>query len=231
MQKKILVGSVFAALIIIILPMSAVVGSNIIRSDIEKRNIASPLFTKRIDTALEKKPSKINTNYIGKGKIFNIFFRQKTSLQTWIDKAIKIINAKPRVLNQLLNKLYEIPEFVNLLKEYNLDKQEINKEIALITSDPVAMREKVDKVAEMCKEKIEIPDIGSPQPLGFSGEFGCILTFFLVVLPILMFITGFLTAIIALIIPGTFLLPGCLDWVLTKVLDAVSQGFQGLTPA
>ena len=231
MQKKVLVGSVFAALIIIILPMSAVVGSNIIKSDIEKRSIASPLFEKRVDTALEKENSKINTNYIGKGKIFNIFFKQKTTLSSWIDKSIKIINVKPRMLNQLLNKLYEIPEFVNLLVEYDLDKKVINKEIAQISGDPDAMREKVDKVVELYKEKIEIPDIGSPQPLGFSGQLGCLLTFFLVVFPMIMFIVGLLTGILALIIPGTFLVPGCLEWIMGKVMESVTQGFQGLTPA
>ena len=180
---------------------------------------------------MNKEPDKINTNYIGKGRIFDIFLKQKTSFHSWIDKAVKIIDAEPGILNNLLNKLYEIPEFVNLLKNYDISKQSLEKEIAYVTSDSANMREKTDKILQMYEgHQIEFPEIEPPKPLGFSGQPGCLLTFFLVVFPLIMFIGGFISAIVALIIPGTFIIPGCLEWVIEKVFAALTEGFQGLTP-
>lgn len=214
----------------VLLPMSAVVGTNVVKIDVEKRSIASPLFAKRVNSALKKETTRINTDYLGKGRIFNVFLTQKTSLHSLIDKAIKIIDAKPGFLNKVLNKLYEIPEFVNLLEKHGLSKHDLNKEIAYATSDPSILRQKVDEVVEMYGEKIELPAVEPPNPLGFSGQFGCVLTFFLVIFPMIMLITGFVGGILALIIPGTFLVPGCLEWIFQKVLEGILEGFQGLTP-
>ena len=105
MRKKVLVVSIFAAVLMVLLPISAVVGTSIVKSDVKKRSIASPLFTARVNSILKKDTKKINTNYIGKGRIFNLFLAKKTSLDGWIDKAIKMINIQPAMFNILVEKI------------------------------------------------------------------------------------------------------------------------------
>ena len=231
MRKKILVISIFAAVLMILLPISAVVGTNIVKSNDEKRSIASPLFTKRVNSIMKKNTMRISTNYLGKGKFLNVFSTPKTSLHSWIDKALKLLDTNPELLNKVLNKLYEIPELVTLLKKHGVSKDYLNKEIALIKSDSSILQQKIDEAVQMYGEQhIKLPQIEPPKPLGFSGQIGCVLTFFLVVFPIIMMIGGFLSGILVVIIPGTFLIPGCLEWVFQKVFDSISEGFQGLTP-
>ena len=118
-----------------------------------------------------------------------------------------------------------------LLKKHGVSKDYLNKEIALIKSDSSILQQKIDEAVQMYGEQhIKLPQIEPPKTLGFSGQIGCALTFFLVVLPIIMMIGGFLSGILVVIIPGTFLIPGCLEWVFQKVFDSISEGFQGLTP-
>jgi hypothetical protein len=80
------------------------------------------------------------------------------------------------------------------------------------------------------KHHIDLPKFEPPKPLGFSGELGCGIVFFLVVLPLIMMIGGFLGGMLAVIIPGTFLVPGCLEWVFQTVFEGLAEGFQGLLP-
>lgn len=232
MRKKVFVLSILAAFLVILLPISAVVGIDNSKSNVEKRNIASPLFTNRVNNVLNKEAKNVNTNFLGKEKTLNLFFNQKTSFRSWIDKAVRLVNSKPDILYLVLYNLYNDPGFVNLLKKYEISKKSLEKEIVYVQSDPANMKEKVDKLVEMFdKQEIKIPQIEPPKPLGFSGQIGCVLTFFLVIFPIIMMIGGFLSALLAIIIPGTFLVPGCLEWVFQKVFEGIIEGLnlQGLT--
>lgn len=231
MRKKILVIILFVVFLLLLLPMSAVVGTHNLKLNSKYCTVSSPLFTKRIDTVLSKKSITMNTEYIGKSKFFNFFTKEKTSFNSWIDTAVRLVNKNPNILFTVLNKLFEIPGFIDLMREYDISKESVEKEIACITNDHEKLEEKVDRIIELYNDKkIEIPDVEPPKPLGFSGQIGCILTFFLVVFPIIMLIGGFVSAIIAIIVPGTFIVPGCLEWVFEKVFESIAEGFQGLTP-
>jgi hypothetical protein len=231
MKRKILIISIFAVALLILLPISAVVGSNEYKTNFGTKNINSPLFSNRISNALKQRTNKINSEYFGKERFFSLYVQHKSSFHSWIDKAVKIINNQPSLLYTVLLKLYQIPEFVNLLNEYGISKSSLEKEISYVTNNPENLKEKVDKINELYEGKfIEIPEIEPPKPLGFSGQVGCILTFFLVVFPLIMAIGGFVSALVAIIVPGTFIVPGCLEWVFEKVFGAITEGFQGLTP-
>jgi len=231
MRKKILVISLFAVFMLVILPISAVVGTHNVKTNLHNNKIYSPLFANRIDNVLSKKSKTMNIEYIGKSTFFNFFTKPKTSFHSWIDKAVRLVNKNPNMLFTVLNKLFNIPGFVDLIREYGISKESVEKEIACITNDKEKMKEKVDRIIELYSDKqIEIPKVEPPKPLGFSGQIGCILTFFLVVFPIIMLIGGFVSAIVAIIVPGTFIVPGCLEWVFEKVFESISEGFQGLTP-
>ncbi|MCK4416220.1 MAG: hypothetical protein KAU84_03620 [Thermoplasmatales archaeon] len=224
MRKKVLVVSIFAAVLMVLLPISAVVGTNIVKSDVEKRSIASPLFTTRVNSILKKDTKKINTNYIGKGRIFNLFLTKKTSLDGWIDRAIKMINVRPEMLNRLLDKIDTIPGVVNALKENGIDTNDLKNYINIIGNDPSLLKKEIDKAVEMFGEQqLKLPMDEPPEPLGFSGQIGCVMIFFMIVLPILVMIG---TMIATFTIISCLNIGGCFE----KILQSIFDGLQGLTP-
>ena len=95
MNKKALVISILAAVLIVSASLSSVVGTIAVKSNDEKISIASPLFTVRTQRSLNKEETKkINSNYLGKGNTLNLLFLRKSSLQSHIDKALKKRGAK-----------------------------------------------------------------------------------------------------------------------------------------
>lgn len=231
MRKKILIVSLFTVVLVALLPMTAVVGTDIIKSNGQRIKNSYPLFEKRVNNVLQKETEHIKTEYLGKGRFFNMFYNSKTSLHDWFDKAIKITDKKPEILKQILNRLCEIPKIVNLLNKNDISKEYLTKEITMTLSDSTILREKIDDLVRISEENhIELTLMEPPKPLGFSGQVGCLLTFFLVIFPMIAMIGGFLSAILAIIIPGTILIPGCLEDVFQKVFEGLIEGFQGLTP-
>ena len=225
MKKQILIISIVAAFLMILLPISAVVGTNIVKSDAEKRNIASPLFTTRVNSIIKKDTKRINANYLGKGKILYLFLLKESSLQSWIDKAIKIIKARPNMFSRLIDNIETNPKVVNILKKNNIDMNDFVNNIKIIKNDPSLLKKEIDKAIETFGEqKLKLPFNEPPEPLGFSGQLGCFLVFFTVLLPILVMIGTMI---------ATFTIITCLNIVccLENILQGILEGaLQGLTP-
>ena len=231
MRKNIIIISIGAAVLMILLPMSAVVGTDDVLIDNIKKKGTSPLFLNRVKKALQSDPENLQTNYIGKNRVYNLFSSQKTSIHKWLDKALKVIDAKPEILTKIINRIYEIPELVDFLKKHGISKEYLYKEIITTIHDSTILHQKVEGITHLYeKHHIDLPNFEPPKPLGFSGELGCGIVFFLVVLPLIMMIGGFLGGMLAVIIPGTFLVPGCLEWIFQTVFEGLAEGFQGLLP-
>ena len=77
MNKKILIGSILAAVLIVLASMSSVVGY---KSSDKKSVVDSPLFSARVNKILNKGTTKLNFKYVGSERKFNIFLSEKTSL-------------------------------------------------------------------------------------------------------------------------------------------------------
>jgi len=219
MNKKILVGSILAAALLALLPMSSVIGSNLTNTNAEKRN--SPLFAARVNNVLQKGTGRINTNYIGKGRIFPVFITKKSSLDGWIDKAIKLINFNPAMLDKLLDQIENIPGIINVFKQNGLEINDFKHQINIIKNNPMLLKEEIDKAVELAGESLEL-SITDPEPLGFSGQPGCLLTFF-IILPIIVMIV---TMIATFTIITCLNIGGCFE----RLWENIAEGFQGLTP-
>lgn len=219
MNKKAIILSILAAGLIVLASFSSVVGNQSLPSNDEKKCSSSPLFTIRKQQFLNKDTSKIvNTDYLGKGKILNLKFLQKTSLDKWIDKALKIIDAKPHIFNLIVERIATKPEFVNLLKEYDMDINDFKSQIYQIINDPILLKEKIDEVT------INSPFGDDPLPLGLStsSAIGCLIII-LIVAPIF----ALIGAIIATMTILTCFFPGCFEDFVGGLLDSF---IQGLTP-
>ena len=113
MNKKALVISISAAVLIVLASLSSVIGTNIVKSDAE-RSIASPLFAVRTQRSLDKEEAKkISANYLGKGKQLNILLPKKSMAQVWIDKAIKIFDTNPVLIDKLDGHDFIAPQWYN----------------------------------------------------------------------------------------------------------------------
>ena len=74
MEKKALVISVITIVLIVLASWNPVVGTTFVKSDAEK-GIASPLFAVRAQRSVHKEEiKKVHANYLGKGRILNLFF-------------------------------------------------------------------------------------------------------------------------------------------------------------
>lgn len=219
MNKKALILSILAAGLIVLASFSSVVGNQSLSSNDEKKCSPSPLFTIRTKQFLNKDTQKkVTTDYLGKGRILNLKFLQKTSLDKWIDKAFKIIDTKPHIFHLIVERIATMPEFINVLKEYNMDRNDFKNQIYQIINDPIVLKEKIDEV------KITSPSGDDPLPLGLStsSAIGCLIII-LIVGPIF----ALIAAIIATMTILTCLFPGCFEEFVGGFLESF---IQGLTP-
>jgi len=220
MNKKILFGSILAAALILLASLSSVVGFQTEKSNTEKKNV-SPLFTIRKNRSLNKEDTKdITSNYIGKGKTMNLFLSKESSLQNWVNKALKIIEAKPQILNSIIDKIYKSPEVVKILKDNNINMNDLKHQINLITNNPSLLQEKIDEAAL----NLPIKEYPLPAGLSTSNPIGCVIA--AVVLAPVILIIGIVIATVTIV--TCLNVGGCLETLMQNLMDSISQG---LTPA
>ena len=212
MNKKILIISILAAALMILLPISSVVGTNVVKSD--KQNVGSPLFAIR-----HRSKNTIQSEYLGKEKPLNLFLAKRTSLQAYADRALKMIEARPSLLKSILDSIVVMPEIEELMKQHDIKTDDFKDQMNQVINNPELLKEKVDEAVLLS------PFGDDPMPLGLStsNPLGC----FIVAL-ILAPIFALIGAIIATITIITCLnINGCFETIVQNLLDAF---IQGLTP-
>lgn len=220
MNKKALIMSSLAVVLIVSASLSSVVGTIAVKSNDEKISIASPLFAVRTQRSLNKEETKkINSNYLGKGNTLNLLFLRKSSLQSYIDKALKIIDVRPQILSLVVDRTAKMPEIVTLLKENDLTINEFKSQMHQLMDDPILLKEKVDESV------LTSPFGDDPLPLGLSTSsvLGCFIVA-LIMIPLFVMI-GLIIATITII--TCLNIGGCFENLVQGILD---NFIQGLTP-
>ena len=222
MDRKILLGSIGAAVLLILVSFNSVVGSNAERLSAESNHV-SPLFTLRANRRINKDYShNMNPAYIGKGRLLNIFPDQKLSLRAWADKAVKLIDNRPAMVYAVLDKAEKIPAVINMLNEQGINVNDFVNYINRIKNNPEMLKQEIEKAVQAQNEELPITD-PEPQSLNTQGGLiGCFIGL-LILLPIILLI-GVLIATITII---TCLFPTCLENLMQGLLEGLSQG---LTP-
>ena len=213
MNKKILVVSILAAVLMVLLPISSVVGSNEIKNN-KERDVCSPLFAVR-----NRSENRIQSEFLGKGKTINLFIAKRTSLQAYADKALRMIEARPNLLKSILSSITQLPEIEELMKQRDIDMNDFRSQMILIMNDPALLKEKVDEAVLLS------PFSNDPMPLGLStsSPLSCLIIG-LIVGPII----ALIGAIIATMTIITCLnINGCFETLVGGMLDSF---IQGLTP-
>ncbi len=133
MNKKIMIISIVAATLLVLLPISSVVGTNSVSKE-DLRSVSSPLFSVRSKRMINNENVPITSNYLGKGKLLNIF-GEKSTLNYNLQRALRFIENNPLVLNKLLDKIITEPTIYDIVSEYDISESEFKSYVNAIKND------------------------------------------------------------------------------------------------
>ena len=215
MKKRLLFLSVFAASIVILVSFTTVVGVETTKTN---SKINSPLFKQRVNSMINKKSKDIQCNYIGKGSSISLFYSKKSFVVGLMDRAIKLIESKPEVIDKIFDKAKKIPYIMNILSQNGISEKDLTKYITQIKNNPDIIKQN--------KDQLKLNSDNDPIPLGLStsSAIGCLITViaFLPLAIVLGLLIGTITIITCLNVGGCF----------EALLEGILQGMlQNLNPA
>jgi hypothetical protein len=220
MKRKLTIGSIFAAAILVLVSFISVVGYQSAQAN--EKESSSPLFTVRTQRATQKTSEGFISAFLGKGKQLNIFPSRKSQNEDMINKAIIFFSTNPALLNRLLDSLDQFPYLAGLINKYGINKLNIKNYMKIIKNNPLRLAEEMNDI------KILVPHENSPQPLGLStsNPLGC----FIITLVALVPITVVLTLLLLLFTVRIFTCLNVNDCANNIAEEIWTQLLQGLTP-
>ena len=164
-NKKILVISVGMAIALAILPLSSVIGAQVLKSS--KQGLTTPLYNVCLN-----KDKNIASNYLGKGEKPSVTLPKINNINTVIAQIISKLNKiNPNKLFDLVKNIKDNPSFLKTFFEKN--------------KNSLSLPAIVEKLNSIVKEKNgKLATMGCP-PLPSVKEFGvlgCIIIVFLAIL-------------------------------------------------
>jgi len=208
MNKKILIISILAAVLMVMLPISSVVGTNVVKSD--KQNVGSPLFAIR-----HRSKNTIQSEYLGKGKTVSLFIEKKMTYAHTFDKAISMLQRNPDFFNKILEKIQENPKVIDILEENDISITDFESYANMFKNDPSLLEQEIKKVKQYIPDETSLPlGINTTNPFA-------IIILIIIVLPIILTI-GVMIATITII--TCLNINGCFETLLQNMLDNFIQG-------
>ena len=117
MNKKILIGSIIAVVILVLVSFTGVVGYQTTKSSTIAR--ASPLFSVRSSRAIDEESKEFTYDYVGKGEEINLKIPKRYDrigiVQNFINRLSKMDDKTLDILiDRIINRLYHNEDFRNL---------------------------------------------------------------------------------------------------------------------
>jgi len=215
MKKKMGYASIGAAVLLILASVSSVIGSTASQS--QNQQTASPLFAVRTAQSNQQQQTmNIQCRYLGKGRSATLFPASSLTLQSQLDKAIKIIQNNPGLVKKLLEKISDAPQIIKVFTQYGVSVPDVQRYITQVKDNPELLKDQLKDVDFALK-----PGPLGPRPLGLdtSSAIGCFITV-LVLLP-LAIVIGILIATITLV--TCLNIGGCAEAIITGILQAIVQ--------
>ena len=128
MNKKILIGSIIAVVILVLVSFTGVVGYQTTKSSTIAR--ASPLFSVRSSRAIDGKSKEFTCDYIGKGETTLLAIPKKHQYDMLISK----FNHRFKNMDDEEFDRFIINYITNIAKDYKLDKNGIGLLVDIIKS-------------------------------------------------------------------------------------------------
>jgi hypothetical protein len=214
MRKKMVYLSIGAAVLLVLASLSSVIGFS--SSQPQNQDNTSPLFAVRTARSTDKLTNmNIRSEYLGKGKIINIFLSSQSTFESQLNKALRIINDNPSLVKRLLEKISDTPQVLTILKNYGISVSEVESYIYQVKDNPEILKEELKNV------DFALPIADGPQPMGLdtSSALGC----FIVVLALLP-LAILIGIVIATITLFTCLnIGGCAETIIEAILAGIVQ--------
>ena len=212
MKQKLFVVSFLVATLIILTSLTSVVGVQTTKTE---DKYSSPLFSKRLTTMMDKDNEEIESNYIGKGTTLNLFSNKRSYMGIWMDKAIRIIQTNPAIIDSIFARVEKIPYIMNLLKENGISKTDLTKYSTQLKNNPSL----IEQESDLIQINLEGGDTPVPKGLSTSNPIGCLVTV-IALLPlviVLAVLIGTITIITCLNIGG------CLETLMENIYNSILQ--------
>jgi hypothetical protein len=208
MNKKILVISILAAALMIMLPLSSVVGTNVVKSD--KENVGSPLFAIR-----HRSKNTIQSEYLGKGKTLSLFIEKKMTYAHAFDKTISMLQRNPGLFNKILEKIQAHPKTLDILKENDISITDFESYANMFKNNPGLLEQEIKKVEQYIPDETSLP-LGMNTTNPFA-----IIILIMIVLPIILTI-GIMIATMTILTCFNF--NNCFENLMQSMIDNFIQG-------
>jgi hypothetical protein len=213
MEKKTLIITISAAVLIVIASFSSVIGTNNVQS---AQNIESPLFTVRTQRSLHTDSDQtLQSHYLGKGVNSHLFRPIQPSLNSAIDRTVKLLNANPAFFAKFLMAISSNPRVIALLQENGITMAQFKTHLNRLKNDPSLFVEEIRNA----EPKLAAQQLNTPLPLGLntSNPIGCVITA-IVMIPIVLVI-----ALIVVVFTLRILQCLNLNEIVNQIFDQILQ--------
>jgi hypothetical protein len=213
MEKKPLIITISAAVLLVIASFSSVIGSNALQTSQQKE---SPLFVVRTQRSIQAgNDLAIQPQYLGKGLNSHLFRPIQPSLNTALDRTIKMLNANPDFFAKFLKTLCANPQVVSLLQQNGMTVSEFKTYLNRLKNDPSLFIEEIRNAGP----KFSAQQLNSRLPLNLNttNPFACVITA-IVMIPVVVIIAF-------IVVLFTIRILQCLNLseVVNQIMDQVMQ--------
>jgi hypothetical protein len=213
MEKKTLIITISAAVLLVIASFSSVIGSN---DDQSSQKVESPLFTVRTQRSIHSDSEQtIQSHYLGKGLSSHLFSLTQPSLNSALDRTVKMLNANPDFFAKFLKTLSSNPRVIALLQENGMTVAEFKTYLNRLKNDPSLF---IDEIRN-AEPKLTAHQLNTPVPLGLNttNPFACVITA-IVMIPVVVIIAF-------IVVLFTLRILQCLNLneVVNQIMDQVLQ--------
>lgn len=217
MEKKTLILTVSAAVLIVFASFSSVVG---LTNEQSSEQTKSPLFAIRTQRSIQTTDKQtIQSQYLGKGITSQLFRSRQPSLDSTLDRVVKLLNTNPDFFAKILKTITSNPQVQSLLKKQGMTMDEFRTYLNQLKNDPSLFIEQI----RSAEPKFSDQQLQSPTPLGLNttNPFACVITA-IVMIPVVLVIG-------LIVVLFTLRILQCLnfDEVMNNLMDQI---LQGLTP-
>ena len=148
MNKKILILSIVAAVLMIMLPISSVVGTHVVKLEKEKQ-VSSPLFAVQ-----QQSEKKIRSDYLGKGNTLPLFIDQKMTYAHSFDKAVVMLKRNPLFFNKILERIQAHPKILEIMEENDISMTDFESYANAIKNNPALLEQEIKKIEQYLNDHI-----------------------------------------------------------------------------
>jgi hypothetical protein len=184
MKRKILIGSVGAALLLILTSYTSVIGFQT-TTDNNPSLQSSPLFAVQTLRSTNKKTTVIHTNYLKKGDYENLFPPAPTLTQDAITTALQLFAAHSQVFIELFTRLQKTPYTNTIIKNLEVKAPNVVPYLRRMQNNPALLMEQLRNLQP------QTPPDDTPHPLGLStsNPLGCYIVAVFALLPVTIVVT------------------------------------------